>query len=119
MGEVMSAANYIYIIELKGAGASQKSIAGYGRDIEEALSHSGEREDFLKCCEVNTVLVSNDLADEESNSICSEVCDFHLTKDEETPFEIKLELNKLVKEGLYADAVSYCFDMIWDRGFEE
>jgi hypothetical protein len=90
---------------------------GYGRDWEEARSHAGfddppdPREQFRE-------FLIRDGDGGDSRLVAEMVCRFHVDEDEGIPPPVRDELSRLLRQGLFASAVAYCFGMVWDRGFE-
>ncbi len=93
-------------------------LIGYGRDAEEARANGGfsdpanSNEQFT-----NITIINKD--EGYSKKIATSVCQFHIHEDEEAPEEVRAELARLFNSGLYAEAVYYCFNMVWDKGYEE
>ena len=95
---------------------------GYGRDVEEALSHSGwvgVPEDM----EVREVTVCDDPAHQESADVAQSICGVYISGEElpdeiQNPDYVTNGLRALMTVKTYASAVEYCFHMVWDRVWE-
>jgi len=94
---------------------------GYGRDTEEAWSHvgGGSDEDFSSA-EMREVLISDEPVPEDNLSAyaADSVCRYSIDEDPEVPSSAKEHMRSLIAKRLFATAVRYCFDAVWDRGFE-
>lgn len=93
-------------------------LVGYGRDKEEARSHAGFDDPPNKSEQFTEVIVKNGDCNY-SHDIADRICKFHIDEDEDIPENIKKNLQVFLSSKQYASAVNYCFNMIWDRGFEE
>lgn len=97
--------------------ASDPTRVGYGRDGDEAVANAGWAEipEDLEWFELE---VRDNIADKSSASVASVVCDYHMTEDQEVPEAVKQRLRAFIAQGQFASAVEYCFEAVWDRGFE-
>lgn len=43
----------------------------------------------------------------------------HINEDPETPTRVKARMQELLHRQAFATAMQYCFDVVWDRGFED
>ena len=93
-------------------------LIGYGRDVEEARANAGFSDPSNDNEQFTEITITN--KDESfSKEVATSVCRFHIHEDEDLPEEVRDELARLFNSGLYAEAVDYCFNMVWDRGYEE
>ena len=91
---------------------------GYGRDWEEARSHAGFDEPPSPDESFSEVLVV-DGDPGRSREVAELVCRFHVEMDQDLPDWVRENLSSLLEDGHHASAVAYCFEMVWDRGFED
>ncbi len=113
----------IEITEIRIPSSSDEENAsqliGYGRDFDEALAHSGGEADSEEILE-NLVVIydfteSHDL---DSHRIADSICRFHIQDDQQTPLFVREKLELLFNKKLFATACLYCFEAIWDAGYE-
>jgi hypothetical protein len=108
--------NSIAVVELK---SESTGIVGYGRDPDEAAAHSGysgEPDDSeLGEVEVSDSPPTGDIA---SEAVANAIRRFHVEDDEELSKAVRDRLRKLPSEIQFATAVAYCFETVWDRGYE-
>ena len=93
-------------------------LVGYGRDWDEARSHAGFDDppsDLEQFSEVS--VINGDCT--RSKEIAELICRFHIEEDEEIPIEVKNKLANLLASSQFVLALQFCFEMIWDRGFEQ
>ena len=104
------------------SSASEEHQYGYGRDAEEAIANSGwmgEPEDMV----IRDVTVADDPRSPESKRIARAICDVYLGPEDvleemPVPASVLNGLRALMAIGEYASAVEYCFELIWDRAWE-
>lgn len=97
-----------------------RDAAGYGRSGDEAQANAGLSDDELGSAATSTIEIAdmppaNDL---QSATAAESVCRFHVEEDDELPAAVRNELRELLNQRRFASAVQYCFEMVWDRGFE-
>jgi len=91
---------------------------GYGRDVEEARANAGFSDPSNDNEQFTEITITN--KDEIfSKEVATRVCWFHIHEDEDLPEEVRDELARLFNSGLYAEVVDYCFNMVWDKGYEQ
>jgi hypothetical protein len=94
---------------------------GLGRDWEEVRAHAGwnDRPEEGELFDEVTIFDLPTSSDAESAAAAQEICRFHVEEDNELPDNVRSALRSLLEQQKFASAVEYCFDMVWDRGFEE
>jgi hypothetical protein len=94
---------------------------GLGRDWEEVRAHAGwnARPEEGELFDEVTIFDLPSSSDTDSADAAREICRFHVEEDHALPDRVKAALRSLLDQQKYASAVEYCFDMIWDRGFED
>lgn len=93
---------------------------GYGRTLEEAQAHAGITDEAASAAVVREVEVRDAPGPEATWSAVAaeEVCRWHIAEDEELPASVRSQLATLMEQRLYASAIEFCFQQVWDRGFE-
>jgi len=93
---------------------------GYGRDGWEARAQGGLGDTILADDKYSVVTVRDrpPKSDRRSEEIALAVCRHHAEEDDEIPKAVQMTLRRLLERRLFATAVRYTFEAIWDRGFE-
>jgi hypothetical protein len=90
---------------------------GYGRDPEEAAIHAGWDE-----APADAEFLESEVSDSPEHTSSASVADslsrYYIEEDDEVPVKVKESLRALLEKGLYASAVVFVFEQIWDRGYE-
>lgn len=108
-------------LEAGAPDPEEGSRTGYGRDADEARAHAGWDEGSGNGKKYRSVEVSDEpggAAGSASERVAWHVCRYHLEADVDLPQSVCRQLKEMLDKRLFATALQYCFETIWDGMYD-